>query len=198
MVIRFFLISCLLSVCGCALQRSQQAQDAKLQMVGMTKEAVLVCMGPPAGKTAEGATELWTYPSGNGQVDSSAMVSGGQGFGFATGSASRRYCVVNIAFQGGKVSQINYTGATGSAGNSLLTSQIGTDEQDELARTLSMQIETLEADAAAPATPARTQSKGNHLRDWTSLRLKYITASTTAEIPAMIMMASRKFARVNI
>lgn len=129
MVIRFCLISCLLGVCGCAMQRSQQAQDAKQQMLGMSKEAVLVCMGPPAQKTAEGATELWTYQSGNGQVDSSAMVSGGQGFGFGSASSSRRYCVVNVAFQGGKVSQINYTGATGSAGNGLLTSQIGTDEQ---------------------------------------------------------------------
>ncbi len=122
-------MGCLLSLSGCALQRSQQAQDAKQQMLGMSKEAVLVCMGPPAQKTTEGATELWTYPSGNGQVDSSAMVSGSQGFAFATGSASRRYCMVNIAFQGGKVSQINYTGATGSAGTGLLTSQIGTDEQ---------------------------------------------------------------------
>ncbi|MFY9640506.1 MAG: hypothetical protein WCD20_10625 [Rhodomicrobium sp.] len=35
------------------------------------------------------------------------------------------------------------------------------DFADELARTLSMQIETLEADAAALATPTRTQLKGN-------------------------------------
>ena len=32
---------------GCAIQRAQVAQDARVQMVGMSKEQVLACMGPP-------------------------------------------------------------------------------------------------------------------------------------------------------
>jgi outer membrane protein assembly factor BamE (lipoprotein component of BamABCDE complex) len=39
---------------GCAIQRAQIAQDARAQMVGMSREQVLVCMGPPANKAAEG------------------------------------------------------------------------------------------------------------------------------------------------
>ena len=35
-------------------------------MVGMSKEQVLTCMGPPASKTAEGQTEVWSYNSGDG------------------------------------------------------------------------------------------------------------------------------------
>jgi hypothetical protein len=36
------------ALCGCAIQRAQVAQDARVQMVGMSKEQVLACMGPPA------------------------------------------------------------------------------------------------------------------------------------------------------
>jgi outer membrane protein assembly factor BamE (lipoprotein component of BamABCDE complex) len=39
---------------GCAIQRAQIAQDARAQMVGMSREQVLVRMGPPANKAAEG------------------------------------------------------------------------------------------------------------------------------------------------
>ena len=32
-------------------------------MVGLSKEQVLACMGPPATKAAEGATKVWGYAS---------------------------------------------------------------------------------------------------------------------------------------
>lgn len=54
------------ALCGCAFQRAEIAQDARTQMVGMSKEQVLSCMGAPANKAAEGATEVWGYDSGNG------------------------------------------------------------------------------------------------------------------------------------
>ena len=52
---------------GCAIQRAQ-AQDARAQMVGMSKEQVLACMGAPVNKAAEGMTEVWAYNSGNGMT----------------------------------------------------------------------------------------------------------------------------------
>ena len=53
---------------GCALQRAEIAQDARVQMVGMSKEQVLACMGAPATKAAEGTTEVWGFNSGNGMT----------------------------------------------------------------------------------------------------------------------------------
>ena len=50
---------------GCAIQRAQIAQGARAQMVGMSREQVLVCMGPQANKAA-GQTEVWSYNSGDG------------------------------------------------------------------------------------------------------------------------------------
>ncbi|MET4764182.1 outer membrane protein assembly factor BamE (lipoprotein component of BamABCDE complex) [Bradyrhizobium ottawaense] len=51
------------TLAGCAIQRAQVAQDARAQMVGLSKEQVLGCMGPPANKAAEGQTEVWSYAS---------------------------------------------------------------------------------------------------------------------------------------
>ncbi len=55
-----------LAVSACAFQRAQIANEAQSQMIGLTKERVLACMGPPVNKAAEGATEVWSYESGNG------------------------------------------------------------------------------------------------------------------------------------
>jgi len=94
---------------GCAIERAQIAQDARLQMVGMSKEQVLACMGPPVNKAAEGATEVWGYNSGNGMtvVNASYDRYGGTAVG------SSRFCNVNVVFARGQVSAVNYTGPTG-------------------------------------------------------------------------------------
>ncbi len=93
------------SIAACAIQRAQVASDAQSQMVGMTKEQILACMGPPTNKAAEGATEVWSYPSGNGQT----TVSYGSGFA----NAAQRFCTVNVTMTGGRVSRMNYVGPTG-------------------------------------------------------------------------------------
>ncbi len=78
-------------------------------MLGMTKEQVLSCMGPPVNKAAEGATEVWAYNSGNGmQV---ASISGNRYS--ATAVSSQRFCTINVVMTNGAVSAINYTGPTG-------------------------------------------------------------------------------------
>jgi hypothetical protein len=90
---------------GCAFQRAEIAQDARTQMVGLSKEQVLACMGAPANKAAEGATEVWGFASGNGMTVATAS--------YGTAVASSRFCNINIVFGGGQVSAVNYTGPTG-------------------------------------------------------------------------------------
>jgi outer membrane protein assembly factor BamE (lipoprotein component of BamABCDE complex) len=94
---------------GCAIQRAQEAQDARVQMVGMTKGQVRACMGTPANKASESSTEVWGYNSSNGMtvVNSSYDRYGGTAVG------SGRFCNINVVFSGGQVSAINYTGPTG-------------------------------------------------------------------------------------
>jgi hypothetical protein len=117
------------ALAGCAIQRSQVAQEARASMVGMTKEQIFTCMGPAPTKSSEGATEIWSYPSGNGYQSSTVIASTDGNFnatrtgnnvsgnantlGTATGVSTRRFCVVNIVIQGGVVSQVNYSGPTG-------------------------------------------------------------------------------------
>lgn len=114
---------------GCAAQRAKIALDAQDQMLGMGKEQVLACMGPPALKSAEGQTEVWQYQSGNGQTTiagsgnttTNASVSGnsysaaGRASSFSNGVvlASHRYCTVNVVLTDGRVTKLNYAGPTG-------------------------------------------------------------------------------------
>jgi hypothetical protein len=131
---RIALICCAAALSGCALQRAQVAQDARAQMIGLSKEHVLGCMGPPASKASEGQTEVWSYASGNGysstiastNVSTTAQASrfGDQVYGtanstgFGTAISTRRYCNVNVVMTAGLVSAVNYQGPTGG----LLTS----------------------------------------------------------------------------
>jgi hypothetical protein len=94
---------------GCAIQRAQVAQDARAQMVGMSKEQVITCMGPPVSKATEGQTEVWSYNSGDGTVVASGSVST-RNF---SGMSSSRFCRINLVFTGGGVSAVNYQGPTG-------------------------------------------------------------------------------------
>jgi hypothetical protein len=97
------------TLAGCAIQRAEIAQDARAQMVGMSKEQVLACMGAPASKAAEGATEVWGYNSGDGTTVATASFDRYGG----TAISSNRFCKINIVFGGGQVSAVNYTGPTG-------------------------------------------------------------------------------------
>jgi outer membrane protein assembly factor BamE (lipoprotein component of BamABCDE complex) len=103
------LVCCVVAIAvllgSCSLQRAQTAQDAKVRLVGMSKEQILACMGPPMQKAAEGSTEVWSYASGNNRQ----TVSYGNGVAIATA----RSCTINIVMSQGRVAQVNYAGPTG-------------------------------------------------------------------------------------
>jgi hypothetical protein len=129
-ILKVFAIG-LVTLClpACAIQRAVVANDAQEKMVGLTKEQVLACMGPPVTKAAEGATEVWSYNSGNDQTTintfgnstTNASISGGPGYAAGSASrasssvgvASRRYCTVSVVMANGRVNRVNYSGPTG-------------------------------------------------------------------------------------
>ena len=112
-------ILCLLP--SCAIQRAQEATDAKIQMIGLTKEQVFACMGVPSQKATEGGTEIWTYPSGDGHVatfaNASVQAQGSNTTAYGTASTygvtTMRFCTVSVVMQNTKVSRVNYVGPTG-------------------------------------------------------------------------------------
>jgi hypothetical protein len=83
---------------GCAIERAAVAQQAQGDMVGLSKEQVLTCMGPPMNKAAEGATEAWAYSTHPTHLDSDSPT---------------RYCTVTVLLTGGRVSAVRYQGPTG-------------------------------------------------------------------------------------
>ncbi len=83
-------------------------------MVGLSKERILACMGPPATKATEGGTEVWSYNSGNGYIDTQGTATNfGHGFASFGGVSTARFCTVNLVMNNGIVSQVNYVGPTG-------------------------------------------------------------------------------------
>jgi hypothetical protein len=121
-----------LALGGCAVECAKVAQDAKAQMVGMTKEQVLACMGPPVARMAEASTEVWSYSSGGKSITLASTSSNTQGSaeataignaavatgratttGFGSAVTMNRYCTVNVVMTGNAVTAINYAGPTG-------------------------------------------------------------------------------------
>jgi hypothetical protein len=105
-IMRFVLVLLVATdVASCAIERAQIAQDARTSMIGMTKEQALACMGPPANKGTEGATEVWSYPSGNGRTAGT--------YGNGTATSTSRFCTVNLTMTAGRISDVSYLGPTG-------------------------------------------------------------------------------------
>jgi hypothetical protein len=118
---------------SCSFQRAQVAADAQTAMVGLSKEQVLACMGPPANRMTEGATEVWSYNSGDGRTTTVASAStttdvngtasrfgnttnitgNATSSGLGTAVTKRRACTVNVTMVNGRVDRVNYLGPTG-------------------------------------------------------------------------------------
>ena len=93
------------ALAACAFQRMQTAEVAQSRLVGMSKERILSCMGPPLHKAVEGQSEVWSYVS---EIDRTRV---SYGSGWAVGT--RRSCSVNVVMTDGRVGQVNYSGPTG-------------------------------------------------------------------------------------
>jgi hypothetical protein len=94
------IVALCVAVGGFAFQRAEIAQQAQASMVGMPREKVLACMGPPAQKATESQTEVWAYNT------SPTII-------LNEGSGATRFCTVNIIMSGATVSEVNYRGPTG-------------------------------------------------------------------------------------
>lgn len=106
---------------GCTgFERAETAAKAKHSMIGMTKEQVLTCMGPPARQASAGTTDAWAYASDDGATY--GKISGDRVTTFGDGQ-----CIVNVLFERDRVSSVKYLGQTSTAGT--LTGAITEDDQ---------------------------------------------------------------------
>lgn len=125
---------------ACQIQRAEVARQAQRSMIGLSREGVLACMGPPVERNQTGQVEVWSYFSGgeidnfafggatgtsagNATVTSKPNPSGSDAtirsttttnvYGSSFSSAQVRSCVVHVVFQGSAVQTVNYVGRTG-------------------------------------------------------------------------------------
>jgi hypothetical protein len=74
------LLSAAILLTACASMRRETAENAQNKMVGLSKERLLACMGPPANRTVEGTGEVWSYNSR----------------GYANGRSSQQFCTTKL------------------------------------------------------------------------------------------------------
>jgi outer membrane protein assembly factor BamE (lipoprotein component of BamABCDE complex) len=105
----------LLCVSGCSsFDRSNQAMSARRMMVGLTKEDVLICMGPPAKKAVVGTTEVWAYNSSGGTNSSPSFSQKlSSSFSIKNSLQEKSSCTVNVVMKNDIVSVVHYNGPRG-------------------------------------------------------------------------------------
>lgn len=104
---RYILALMLIGLAGCGMVQSAQVQDQINSLGGMSKEQILMCMGPPQAKTGEGDVEVWTYSS-LGSVQTSAFIQANQNSAFGSANTSQESCNINISMKNGVVVAANY------------------------------------------------------------------------------------------
>jgi outer membrane protein assembly factor BamE (lipoprotein component of BamABCDE complex) len=92
------------------LHRDALAAKAKRQMVGMSKEEVLACMGPPKKKAAEGTTEVWSYQVSDRSQTNTDNIKMNSFYTVKPTTHFKKFCIVNVVMKEGVVKKINYLG----------------------------------------------------------------------------------------
>jgi hypothetical protein len=117
MILRALVIGFLVTaLVGCtSYRRADDAATAKVAMIGMSREDVLACMGPPKKKAHDGDTEVWSYASTDGHGDKSGATLKQTGYSVSTSTHDRNACTVNVVMKNAVVKALHYSGATSSS-----------------------------------------------------------------------------------
>ena len=90
---------------GCSHYQDQAtAEAATTRMVGMSRAAVLACMGPPLARMSEGDLEAWSYRS---SVTSPTIITP-MGMSFIATGDGAYDCTIDVTPTSGTVSRIAY------------------------------------------------------------------------------------------
>jgi hypothetical protein len=104
---RAFTIAAVLAlsaVAACAWKPDAD-QIAQSKMIGLSKKAILACMGEPVRRRSIGATDIWSFASGTVRIEGESIAT----FGYKR----HALCNVEIVLTKGMVSQVTYTGPDG-------------------------------------------------------------------------------------
>ena len=131
-IIRFgFLILATFVVATCATTPAPSVPVATLRsvLVGKNQDQVTACLGQPPLRAMRGNVILWTYPSAPDQIAMTSIpvdpatdnfqytpFAGAPpdvGFGASEGPVPPKACLINVAFDSGRVRAVTYVGPSG-------------------------------------------------------------------------------------
>ena len=91
------LLTAVILLSGCVFQRAEMAYRAKSELIGMSKEDLLMCAGVPVKQEKVDNLEFLTYSGGGGDV----------------GKILQYSCEATFILKDGIIKKINYRGRTG-------------------------------------------------------------------------------------
>lgn len=99
------------------ISRASVAAEVKSGLVGKNKGEVLACMGTPSRTASADGVEVMTFASGQADTVShgsaTVLANNSTATGFGSSRSLMRSCEVDIVFEGGRASRVNYRGRTG-------------------------------------------------------------------------------------
>jgi hypothetical protein len=102
-----------LVLAGCAQKDAEWAQSGREKLVGLDQSAIRMCAGLPTGTTKDGKDEIWMYEHATSPPDGIAPPTFTIPPGLNIGSQPiTGYCRVQLRFVKGRVTQVQYAGAT--------------------------------------------------------------------------------------
>jgi hypothetical protein len=104
------LIIAILMLSSCAIQRANISNEAKTEMIGMSKSDLLMCAGVPSREYKDNGVEFLSYDSGG---DSIGGAIANNTTNTAIFAKKRKYCIATFAIEDNKIVKINYQGRTG-------------------------------------------------------------------------------------
>jgi hypothetical protein len=95
---------------ACSIDRNKTAEQAETKLIGLSQDEIYRCAGVPHREATLGQTRYLTYE--NQLSSSNALTLPFIGGGLTQGNAN--YCRATVTLENGRVSSVNYSGATGS------------------------------------------------------------------------------------
>jgi len=97
---------------GCIFERSQEAKEARTQLIGMSRSQILACAGQPRSTVKDGDLEVFSYYVGAPNYDEILGIKPTDAQRI-TGTSQPKNCRVRIMFRSGIVDKVDYSGNTG-------------------------------------------------------------------------------------
>ena len=89
------------------------ANNARSNMIGMSKTDLLSCAGVPVRQAQSSGLEFLTYAGGGDSLNTGVVTGTSSNTAVVIGKSARKYCEATMVLKDGFIQRVNYQGRTG-------------------------------------------------------------------------------------